>query len=124
MPTRNELMRILARVNRRLTNPPFNALATRLPGYAVVVHTGRRTGHRYRTPVGIRWCGNQVQIALNYGRRSDWAQNVLAADHLVLEHRGHQIPLNQPHIVHTGRRYFLRATRSNRGSQQHQSQRT
>ncbi|GAA5094760.1 nitroreductase/quinone reductase family protein [Nocardia iowensis] len=106
----NQAMRVLARFNRHVTNPAFRAVAAHVPGYANVVHTGRRTGRRYRTPVGITWQRNELRIALNYGMHSDWVKNVLAADSLTLDHRGKRITLTEPRVAQIGGRDFLLAT--------------
>ena len=45
--------RWLARFNLHVTNRVLGPLARRLPGWGVVVHTGRTTQRRYRTPVLI-----------------------------------------------------------------------
>jgi hypothetical protein len=103
------LMRTLARFNRRVTTPTLRGLTGRIPGYANVVHTGRRTGQRYRTPVGITLRHNEIHIAVNYGRQSDWIQNVLSAKQLILEHRGRTLTLHYPEVVRINGRDILRA---------------
>lgn len=50
--------RWVATVNRRVTNHITGAAATRLPGFGVITHTGRRSGGRYRTPVNVFAAGN------------------------------------------------------------------
>ncbi len=47
------LRRRIAHFNRRFTNPVLQPLAARLPGFGVVVHTGRKSGREYRTPVNV-----------------------------------------------------------------------
>jgi hypothetical protein len=69
----------------------------------------RRTGQRYRTPVGITWRHNEIHIAVNYGRRSDWIQNVLSANQLILEHRSRTLTLHDPEVVRINGRDILRA---------------
>ncbi|AYF74894.1 DUF385 domain-containing protein [Nocardia yunnanensis] len=105
-------MRALAHVNRRVTNPLFRVAATRLPGYGNVVHRGRRSGRRFRTPVGLTWHDDELLIALNYGTGSDWVRNVLAAKAFQLEHRGRTILLDAPEIAERDGRPFLRARRT------------
>ncbi|WP_194818228.1 nitroreductase/quinone reductase family protein [Nocardia sp. XZ_19_385] len=102
-------MRLLARVNRRATNPLFRALAARVPGYANVVHYGRRTGRRFRTPIGTTWRDGELLVALNYGTGSDWVRNVLAAGGFELEHRGRVLRLTEPRIGTRGGRDVLSA---------------
>ena len=42
-------------------------------------HVGRRSGREYLTPVTARRTGDLALIALTFGSKSDWCQNVLAA---------------------------------------------
>jgi deazaflavin-dependent oxidoreductase (nitroreductase family) len=74
-------------------------LAERLPGFAVVVHTGRQSGRRYRTPVNLFRSGDGYAIALTYGRDRDWVRNVMAAGGCEVETRGRTIRLEEPRIV-------------------------
>ena len=89
----------LARANRRATNHLTRPLAGRLPGFAVVVHTGRRSGRRYRTPVNLFRSEGGYVIALTYGRERDWVRNVVAAGGCVVETRGAYVHLSEPRIV-------------------------
>ena len=69
----------LARFNRRVTNPVLRHVASWAPGFAVVHHVGRRSGHAYRTPVNVFKRDGRYVFALTYGKDSDWVRNVLAA---------------------------------------------
>jgi deazaflavin-dependent oxidoreductase (nitroreductase family) len=74
------LSRGLARFNRVVTNRISRPLAGWLPGFAVLVHTGRKSGAEYRTPLNA-WVGDDdVIVALTYGRDTDWLKNLAAAD--------------------------------------------
>jgi deazaflavin-dependent oxidoreductase (nitroreductase family) len=96
--------RWLARFNKRATNRTIGALAHRLPGFGVVVHAGRKTGRRYRTPVNVfRRPGGYV-VALTYGPDSEWVRNVLAAGGCGLETRGRTLRLSRPRLVRDERR--------------------
>jgi deazaflavin-dependent oxidoreductase (nitroreductase family) len=107
----------LAEVNRTVTNRLTRPVAGRLPGFAVVVHTGVRTGKRYRTPVNLFRSDERYVIALTYGRDRDWVRNVLAAGGCEIETRGRSVRLTDPRIVRNERgrpvpvaiRPFLRA---------------
>jgi deazaflavin-dependent oxidoreductase (nitroreductase family) len=73
------LSRGLARFNRVVTNRISRPLAGWLPGFAVIVHRGRKSDAEYRTPVNA-WLGdNDVIVALTYGRNTDWLKNLTAA---------------------------------------------
>jgi deazaflavin-dependent oxidoreductase (nitroreductase family) len=89
----------LAEVNRTVTNRLTRPVAGRLPGFAVVVHTGVRTGKRYRTPVNLFRSDERYVIALTYGRDRDWVRNVLAAGGCEIETRGRSVRLTDPRIV-------------------------
>ena len=74
------LPRGLARFNRVVTNRLSRPLASWAPGFALIVHRGRRSGLEYRTPVNA-WVGDEdVIVALTYGRDTDWLKNLAAAD--------------------------------------------
>ena len=94
------LPRFIARVNRRVTNRLLGGLATRLPWFGVVVHTGRRSRRQYRTPVNVFRRGDRYIIALTYGSDSDWVRNVLAHGGCKLETRGHMLHLSRPRLFH------------------------
>ena len=94
------LPRWLARFNSRVTNRILGRLATRLPGWGVVVHIGRKTRREYRTPVFIFRRGDRLVIALTYGRESEWVQNVLAQGGCKLESQGRTLSLSQPRLFH------------------------
>jgi deazaflavin-dependent oxidoreductase (nitroreductase family) len=97
--------RWLARANRRLTNPVLGRLAPRLPGFGVVVHTGRVSHRQYRTPVNVFRRGRAYVIALTYGADSEWVRNVLATGGCSLIVRGRRLELFQPRRFHDpGRR--------------------
>ena len=85
--------RWLARINLHVTNRLLGPLATRLPGMAVVMHLGRKTHRRYRTPVLVFRRGSRLIIALTYGRESQWVRNVLAEGGCELETEGRIIRL-------------------------------
>jgi deazaflavin-dependent oxidoreductase (nitroreductase family) len=73
------LSRGLARFNRVVTNRISRPLAGWLPGFAVIVHRGRKSDAEYRTPVNA-WLGdNDVIVALTYGRNTDWLKNLTVA---------------------------------------------
>lgn len=98
------LPRLIARFNRRVTNRLLGPLAPHLPGFGVVVHTGRKTGRRYRTPVNVFRRPDGYVIALTYGPDTDWVRNVLANGGCTLETRGRSLRLTRPHLFHDERR--------------------
>ncbi len=91
-----ELSRRVARFNKRINNPIQRRYAWLLPPWAIIVHRGRRSGRRYRTPVDAFRRGDTLAVVILYGERSDWVQNVLAGD---------------ASVVRGGRTYALREAR-------------
>ncbi|HVV25095.1 MAG TPA: nitroreductase family deazaflavin-dependent oxidoreductase [Pseudonocardiaceae bacterium] len=94
----------LAKFNRHVTNPVLGTVAPRLPGFGVIVHTGRKSGRTYRTPVNIFRTADGYLVALTYGKDTDWVRNVLAAGGCDAVIRGHQVHLTSPELVHDPRR--------------------
>jgi deazaflavin-dependent oxidoreductase (nitroreductase family) len=93
----------LARFNRVVTNRVTYPIARTVPGFGVVLHTGRRSGRAYRTPVNAFRTPTGYVIALTYGTDSDWLRNVVAAGGCELLTRGRAVPLTDPRLVHVER---------------------
>ena len=101
------LPRALARFNRIVTNPIARTLVTRVPGWGLVVHRGRRSGRAYRTPVAVFRRPGGVAIALTYGPSAEWVRNVLAAGWTVLERGDRRTRLTNPRVVVDPDRAFV-----------------
>jgi deazaflavin-dependent oxidoreductase (nitroreductase family) len=93
------LPRRLARFNLVVTNRVVGPFARYVPGLAVVVHVGRRSGRTYRTPVSFFTRADGYAIALFYGADAQWVRNVLAAGGADVETRGRRLHLVGPEIV-------------------------
>jgi deazaflavin-dependent oxidoreductase (nitroreductase family) len=93
----------LARFNRVVTNRITYPIARTFPGFGIVLHTGRRSGKSYRTPVNAFRTPTGYLIALTYGPDSDWTRNVLAAGGCELLTRGKVVALTDPKMVHAER---------------------
>jgi deazaflavin-dependent oxidoreductase (nitroreductase family) len=91
----------LARFNR-LPNRLVRTFARWLVPLAVVVHRGRRSGRRYRTPVAAFRAGDAYVISLPYGVDRDWVRNVLAAGGCTLERGGRRLELTRPSLLRGG----------------------
>jgi len=62
------------------------------------VHTGRRSGRQYRTPVNVFSRPAGFVIALTYGADSEWVHNVIASGGCALETRGRTYRLGSPRL--------------------------
>jgi deazaflavin-dependent oxidoreductase (nitroreductase family) len=104
--------RWVARANKAGLNRVTKFIAPWAPGWAVVVHRGRKSGKTFRTPLWAFRRSDGYVIALTYGSDSDWVRNVLAADGCELETRGRRYQLNAPRVYRddnaTGMPAFIR----------------
>ena len=90
--------RWLAKANRVGFNKLVRRVAPRAPGFGLVIHRGRRSGHAYRTPVNVFREEDGFLIALTYGPDTDWVKNVFAAGGCELETRGRRYELTAPRL--------------------------
>ena len=90
--------RWLAKVNRRV----FNPIEIRRGVRPVLVHVGRSSGATYRTPLDAHPVPDGYVFVPNYGPRSDWVRNVLAAGSADLAIDGEEIELDLPRMVRKG----------------------
>jgi len=65
--------------------------------HGVIVHTGRRSGRSFRTPVTPVPAGDGFVIALPYGH-ADWVRNVLAAGAATIVLDGAEYPVDRPQV--------------------------
>ncbi|WP_293306469.1 nitroreductase family deazaflavin-dependent oxidoreductase [Mycolicibacterium sp.] len=90
--------RWVAKFNKAGLNKATRLIAGRAPGWAVVVHRGRKSGRVFRTPLWAFRRGDDFVIALTYGPESDWVRNVTAAGGCDLESRGRRYRLANPRV--------------------------
>lgn len=93
------LSRTVARLNRRYLNRIVGRIAGWAPSFAIVGHTGRRSGTTYRTPVNAFRTPDGYRIALTYGAGSDWVRNVRAAGGCEIVTRRRRLRLDRPRLV-------------------------
>ncbi|MET8047360.1 MULTISPECIES: nitroreductase family deazaflavin-dependent oxidoreductase [unclassified Streptosporangium] len=82
-------------MNKRVFNPRAIASGT----WPVLIHVGRISGATYRTPLDAHPVDGGYLFVLVYGSRSDWVQNVLAADGAWLRVDGREVELAAPRLV-------------------------
>jgi deazaflavin-dependent oxidoreductase (nitroreductase family) len=88
----------LRHFNKRITNPIMMSFAGKRV-YAVVNHTGRRSGYAYRTPVLAVSSNGGFYIPLPYGPETDWCRNVRSAGSCTIEWHGERFPVTKPQLV-------------------------
>src|SRR6266516_2969912 len=100
--------RMVRRWNKAGLNRVTRHIAPRMPGFGVVVHRGRRSGHLYQTPVNVFATEDGYVLALTYGPDTDWVKNVLAAGGCELRTRGRVVRLVSPRLFHDESRHGIR----------------
>lgn len=94
------VLRPLIRVQRAILNPRQMRSAGTPGAYAAVIrHRGRVSGRPYETPVGVVSADDGFVLALPYGSRANWLQNVLASGSATIVHEGHTYQVEHPEII-------------------------
>ena len=86
----------------RYTRGAVNNMTLHLAGHAAFAdlqHVGRKSGIVRHTPVRAFRAGDTVIIGLNFGRQSDWYQNITAAGTCRIHLGGEQLALGAPALV-------------------------
>ena len=96
-----KLSRRVARFNKLINNPIQGTYAWLVPPWAIIVHRGRRSGRRYRTPVMAFARDRTLIVALLYGEESDWVRNLRAGGGQVIR-RGRTFEVGRVEVVATG----------------------
>ena len=97
MPT--PLLAPIRPFTKRFINPLTRPIAGHLPGFAIVINRGRKTGRVHRTPMNVFRRDGDYVFALTYGSTVDWVRNVLAAGGAQLEIRGKTVELTDPELI-------------------------
>lgn len=96
------LPRALARFNRDALNKLTGPFAARLPGFAVLHHTGRNTGRSYATPLNAWSRDGEMVVALTYGKDVDWLANARRRAPSRMVVRGKTLEVGAPRDLTTG----------------------
>jgi deazaflavin-dependent oxidoreductase (nitroreductase family) len=92
-------LRFLRPFTTRVFNPIARRFAGHLPGFAILVYVGRKSGHIYRTPISVFRRDDKYVFALTYGADVQWVKNVIAAGDCDIETRGRTIRLTDPRLI-------------------------
>lgn len=90
----------IRQMNKRITNKVLIHIAGRKFGhFAILTHTGRKTGKEYHIPIIAEPVENGFVIALTYGKKVDWYENVSTANGAALYWKKQDYTLSNPHFV-------------------------
>ncbi len=90
--------RWVARANKAGLNRVTKFIAPWAPGWAVVVHRGRKSGKTFRTPLWAFRRQDGFVVALTYGAEADWVRNVISAGGCELETRRRRYQVGDPRV--------------------------
>lgn len=85
------------RVMRLLNRVPRLVAGRRL--YALLRHTGRRSGKRFETPVVARMTRSGMLVPIAWGAGSDWYRNTIAAGGCDIQLRGRWYRCTAPRVI-------------------------
>lgn len=87
---------------RRFNRAVYNRIARLFAGkfvYALVRHTGRKSGREYSTPVVAEAKNDFIFIPLPYGADTDWYLNIQAAGKCSVQIKGRVYSAGSPEVV-------------------------
>lgn len=87
--------RWLAKINKWV----FNPIEVRRGRQPIVLHTGRSSGTKYRTPLDAHPTRRGFVLVVRYGPDCDWVRNILAAGGATLRVEGEHHVLTAPRLV-------------------------
>ena len=90
---------MVARFNRRVTNPIQRLWAGWLPAMGILEHVGRRSGKRYRTPLNVFPTDDGVAVLLTYGPNRDWLKNLTTAGQGRMQRYGKTFTVADPQVM-------------------------
>ena len=89
----------LEKLNKSVINHVARLFAGKIPPFALLTHTGRKSGREYSTPLQGYRRGPLMAFPLGYGERTDWARNLLHSGQGQLRYRGAYFAAVNPVIV-------------------------
>ena len=95
MRSRDAPTALAGHINKRV----FNPIKVRRGVRPVLIHAGRSSGKTCRTPLHAHRLPDGYLFIPLYGPRTDWVNNVLAAQAARLWIDGHEIELQSPRLV-------------------------
>jgi len=96
-------------LNKKFTNKIIGCWAGKNGSpFSLVLHSGRKSGKKFQTPVIAVKKGSRFLFALTYGARVDWYRNILANGCAGIRYQGKEYKLEKPISlpVESGRKLF------------------
>ncbi|MBN2388775.1 MAG: nitroreductase family deazaflavin-dependent oxidoreductase [Anaerolineales bacterium] len=100
MPIKQATLDRIRVMNKHFTNKILIKISGRKFGhFAILSHTGRKSGKRYRIPIIAEPYRNGFVIALTYGKKVDWYENVKAKGSCSIHWKKKEYRLVNPEFI-------------------------
>ena len=100
MTVQQTVFDIVRTVNKYVTNKLLIRISGKSFGhFAVLTHTGRKSGRLYRIPIIAEPVEGGFVIALTYGMKTDWCANVIAKSGCSLFWKNKEYSLHKPEFI-------------------------
>ena len=87
-------------INKIFTNKLMIHISGKKFGHFVILsHVGRKSGKLYRIPIIAEPSMNGFVIALTYGRKVDWVENILVKGSCSMLWKNHEYSLFNPEFI-------------------------
>ncbi len=87
-------------LNKHVTNKILIPVSGKDLGmFAILTHTGRKSGKLYQIPIIVVPVENGFVIALTYGKKTDWYENVKAKGGCSLRWKRQEVALTNPEFI-------------------------
>jgi len=87
-------------INKHVTNKLLiHICGKRFGHFAILTHAGRKSGRLYRIPIIAEPVSGGFVIALTYGKKVDWYENVQAKGGCSLHWKNKDYDLTHPHFI-------------------------
>jgi len=85
----------------KVLNPVLGKIAAWgwIPVWGVVVHTGRKSGRRFATPIALAKTNEGFVIPLPWGAGTDWCRNLVAAGGGIVRWGGVDYSVREPEVI-------------------------
>jgi deazaflavin-dependent oxidoreductase (nitroreductase family) len=89
------------RLQIKYVNPLVRRIARFLPTFAVIHHTGRKSGKQFETVVNAYRKGSVLAVLLGHGN-ANWVRNVVAAGEADVRLLGRDMHITNPRVLPAG----------------------
>ena len=100
LPMKQALLNRIRAFNKYVTNKILIYISGKKFGHFVILsHVGRKSGKLYRIPIIAEPDKNGFVIALTYGKKVDWYENVIAKGGCSIHWKNKEYSLTNPEFV-------------------------